>query len=74
MQLSMKMCVTPIVLGITCLISFGLLSSVLVNELQWLALALLPIGWMLIIAGIYIGLLFLSQVSLNPVRFRHHRH
>ncbi|WP_373973783.1 hypothetical protein NT239_08940 [Chitinibacter sp. SCUT-21] len=70
----MKMCVIPILLGIGCLLAFGILSSVFGNQLQLLFMALLPLGWMLIFAGIYVGLMYLSQVAINPIRFRQHRH
>lgn len=74
MQLSMKMCALPILAGMVCLLSFGILSSLLGAEFQTILLALLPIGWMLIIAGIYIGLMYLSQVTIQPIRFKQHRH
>ncbi|WP_410499617.1 hypothetical protein [Chitinibacter sp. S2-10] len=73
MRLSMKMCVTPILAGIACLMLFGVLAGVLI-EYQPLLLALLPLGWMLIFAGVYIGLMYLSQLAFEPIRFRQHRH
>ncbi|WP_348946159.1 hypothetical protein ABHF33_06560 [Chitinibacter sp. FCG-7] len=74
MQLSMKMCVMPILAGVLCLLAFGVLSSVLPATFQAVLLLLLPVAWMLIFAGIYIGLMYLSQVSGATVRFRQHKH
>ncbi|WP_156129104.1 hypothetical protein [Chitinibacter sp. ZOR0017] len=74
MQLSMKMCAVPILLGIACLLGYGVLSSAFDLREISLVLLLLPLGWMLIFGGIYIGLMYLSQMSIDPIRFRPHRH